>query len=149
MLWWTVLTLQATQVSCAPSDSVAFGLGRMACSLSAASSAAGDRRVDKTKLRLVAFNAEWLFSENSTKAPWTPEQAVAHFAKVSEVIAKLKPDILSLEEVCLARVLVCARAVATFMPCAETNGSSIAPSGCRIALNAQLACTSACLPVCM
>lgn len=65
----------------------------------AAPAVPGDRRPDPTQLRVIAFNAEWLFSETSTKSPWTPEQALQHLADVAKLVAELKPDILSLEEV--------------------------------------------------
>jgi len=59
----------------------------------------GDRRTDKTKLRIATFNAEWLFPGNDGKSPWTTVEADAHLDLVAKVVAKINPDVLNIQEV--------------------------------------------------
>jgi len=64
-----------------------------------------DRRPDRNQLRVVTYNAEWLFENTSTQSPWTPEQANAHIISVSKALTSLKADIFILEEVQSCQVL--------------------------------------------
>jgi len=67
----------------------------------------GDRRKDKTSLRLVQYNVEWLFIDycNSsqcpgTGCPWkTLDDAETHLSYVVDVINELQPDIINFCEV--------------------------------------------------
>lgn len=66
-----------------------------------------DRRTDKSKLRLIQYNTEWLFIDyyKSADCPgngctWkTVSDAQTHLEYVSSVIKKLNPDIINLCEV--------------------------------------------------
>ena len=66
-----------------------------------------DRRVDNSTLRLVQFNAEWLFIDycSSSNCPgngcsWhTLDDAQYHMSLVSEIIDELKPDVVNFCEV--------------------------------------------------
>lgn len=58
-----------------------------------------DRRSNLQRLRVVAFNAEWLFDGTTSRDPWTPEEAEIHLLEVAKIMAEVNPDILSLEEV--------------------------------------------------
>jgi exonuclease III len=66
-----------------------------------------DRRNDKSFLRLVQYNAEWLFVDHysqfdcpGTKCTWkNVTQAVEHLNYVSNVVRELQPDILNFCEV--------------------------------------------------
>ena len=70
-------------------------------------SSAGDRRNNKNSLRLVQYNAEWLFIDycSSAKCPgsgcsWaTTADAQTHMSYVSNVIKTLNPDIVNFCEV--------------------------------------------------
>ena len=67
----------------------------------------GDRRADKSKLRLVQYNAEWLFIDyySSAKCPgsgcsWSNvTEAQTHMSYVSKVISDLNPDIINFCEI--------------------------------------------------
>jgi exonuclease III len=67
----------------------------------------GDRRSNKSNLRLVQYNVEWLFIDycSSSNCPgngctWkTQEDAINHLSYVSKVVNELNPDILNLCEV--------------------------------------------------
>jgi len=63
-----------------------------------------DRRTNKSKLVIGAYNAEWLFLDAKscpgTGCPWKNEQqAQQHFQDIAKAILELNADILSLEEV--------------------------------------------------
>lgn len=66
-----------------------------------------DRRQDKTKLRLVQYNVEWLFVDYypnfgcpGESCPWTnTSEAEIHLSYVAKVIHDLQPDIINLCEV--------------------------------------------------
>lgn len=64
-----------------------------------------DRRENKDKLRVISFNAEWLFLEAyngciGKKCKWADEEAAKkHFEAISGVIGKLDGDIVNLVEV--------------------------------------------------
>lgn len=66
-----------------------------------------DRRQNKTALRIVQYNVEWLFLDYYSNAdcpgdncPWkTAEDAVTHMQYVSDVVKTLNPDIMNLCEV--------------------------------------------------
>jgi len=66
-----------------------------------------DTRTDKSKLRIVQYNVEWLFIDHfgASDCPgngcsWKTEQdAITHLNYVSKVIQELKPDIMNLCEV--------------------------------------------------
>jgi len=64
-----------------------------------------DRRQDKSSLRLVQFNAEWLFIDGydscpGTTCPWKDQQmAQSHVSAIANVIADLNPDVINLAEV--------------------------------------------------
>jgi len=66
-----------------------------------------DRRSDRSFLRLVQYNAEWLFVDHysqfdcpGTKCTWKNEtQAIEHLNYVSNVVRELQPDILNFCEV--------------------------------------------------
>jgi exonuclease III len=65
-----------------------------------------DRRLDKSNLRLVQYNVEWLFVDYYSNfdcpgaCTWSNEsEALIHLDYVSKVIDKLNPDILNLCEV--------------------------------------------------
>lgn len=66
----------------------------------------GDRRADKTRLRIASFNAEWLFAFGDrvrcpgAQCTW-PDLAAAreHFVLVAQLVAKLDADMLHLNEV--------------------------------------------------
>ena len=67
----------------------------------------GDRRTDKTKLRLVQYNVEWLFIDYyspmncpGTGCTWVNQsEAETHLNYVSNVVKELNPDIINLCEV--------------------------------------------------
>jgi endonuclease/exonuclease/phosphatase family metal-dependent hydrolase len=67
----------------------------------------GDRRTDKSKLRLMQYNAEWLFIDHysafdcpGTQCTWANQtDAQTHLQYVAGVIQTLNPDILNLCEV--------------------------------------------------
>lgn len=68
----------------------------------------GDRRKDKSLLRVVNFNAEWLFLYGgrgsircpSESCPWaTTLEALEHFRRVAALLASLDADIIHLDEV--------------------------------------------------
>jgi len=69
--------------------------------------AAGDRRTDKTKLRIVQYNVEWLFVDYYAAADcpgngcsWVNEsEAEMHINTVSKVIQYLNPDIINFCEI--------------------------------------------------
>lgn len=74
----------------------------------------GDRRKDKSLLRVVNFNAEWLFLYGgrgsircpSDSCPWaTTSEALDHFRRVADMLASLDADIIHLDEVEDCRVL--------------------------------------------
>ena len=66
-----------------------------------------DMRSDKSKLRLVQYNVEWLFIDYCSSSncpgngcPWkNQEDAKKHLSYVSKVVNELEPDILNLCEV--------------------------------------------------
>lgn len=59
-----------------------------------------DRRPDRTRLRIVSYNVEWLFCGCDGRGPWTsPEEAQQHLEEIGDVIAEIKPDILAMQEV--------------------------------------------------
>jgi len=66
-----------------------------------------DKRSDKSKLRIVQYNVEWLFIDHfgASDCPgngcsWkTNEDAIIHLNSVAKVIQELKPDIINLCEV--------------------------------------------------
>jgi exonuclease III len=66
-----------------------------------------DRRSDKTTLRLVQYNVEWLFVDHysnfdcpGTQCTWkNVSEAEEHLQYVSNVVAELKPDIINFCEV--------------------------------------------------
>lgn len=70
-------------------------------------SSIGDRRTNKNRLRLVQFNAEWLFIDyySAMNCPgsgctWhSVEDAETHMKYVADVINKLDPDIINICEV--------------------------------------------------
>jgi len=57
-----------------------------------------DRRVDREKIRLATFNAEWLFPGDD-KSPWTSDQAEQHLTDVSVAISELNADVVAMQEV--------------------------------------------------
>jgi endonuclease/exonuclease/phosphatase family metal-dependent hydrolase len=60
----------------------------------------GDRRPDRTRLRVISFNVEWLFCGCDGRGPWNgPEEAQQHLEEVGDVVATLRPDILAVQEV--------------------------------------------------
>jgi exonuclease III len=67
----------------------------------------GDRRLDKSKVRLMQYNVEWLFIDyyNASDCPgdkctWAnTSEAETHMTYVSNVIRKLNPDIVNFCEV--------------------------------------------------
>jgi len=67
----------------------------------------GDRRKDKTSLRLVQYNVEWLFIDYCSSSqcpgsgcPWkTVDDAETHLSYVVDVINELQPDIINFCEV--------------------------------------------------
>ena len=67
----------------------------------------GDRRKNKTSLRLVQYNVEWLFIDYYANAdcpgngcPWhTPTDAQTHLSYVSNVLKNLDPDIINFCEI--------------------------------------------------
>jgi endonuclease/exonuclease/phosphatase family metal-dependent hydrolase len=71
----------------------------------AAPAAPQDRRTNTSTLRVVQFNAEWLFINSysgcpGTKCPWgTPEAAETHLEAIASVIKNLNGDIVNLCEV--------------------------------------------------
>ena len=70
-------------------------------------SSIGDRRINKDKLRLVQYNAEWLFIDYyspmncpGTGCTWVNEtEAENHMDYVSKVVKQLNPDIINFCEV--------------------------------------------------
>ena len=66
-----------------------------------------DRRSDKSKLRLVQYNVEWLFVDyySSAKCPGTgcswvnQSEALTHMDYVAKVVKKLNPDLINFCEV--------------------------------------------------
>ena len=67
---------------------------------------AADRRIDQTALKVMTFNAEFLWDgiapeEGRADFPWKgePEEAAAHMRKVAEVIIRNDPDVINLVEV--------------------------------------------------
>jgi endonuclease/exonuclease/phosphatase family metal-dependent hydrolase len=73
-----------------------------------------DRRRDQKKLRIVAFNPEWLFiggGHGNVKCPgyrctWkTKSEGQVHLYKIAKVLRALRPDIVHLSEVEDCRVL--------------------------------------------
>ena len=65
-----------------------------------------DNRIDKTKLRLVQYNVEFLFSDSTVidcpgkDCDWKTDYAQdKHFAQISKTIKELNPDILNLCEI--------------------------------------------------
>lgn len=66
-----------------------------------------DRRTDKTKLRLVQYNAEWLFVDYysamncpGTSCTWVNQsEALTHMDYVANVVSNLNPDIINICEV--------------------------------------------------
>ena len=67
----------------------------------------GDRRVNKTNLRIVQYNAEWLFIDHysgfdcpGTQCTWkNASEAEIHMSYVSQIVKELNPDILNICEV--------------------------------------------------
>ena len=61
----------------------------------------GDRRTDKTVVRVGNFNLAWLFDGVSDPAgsPWTGTTALQHIQKVSEQILRTGVDVLAVHEV--------------------------------------------------
>lgn len=59
----------------------------------------GDRRTDRSVLRVVSYNVEWLFEGGDSHSPRTPEDAQRHLSAVADVIARVRPDILVMQEV--------------------------------------------------
>lgn len=67
----------------------------------------GDRRVDKTKLRLVQYNVEWLFLDYysqsncpGTGCTWVNQsEAQTHMNYVANVVKELNPDIINFCEI--------------------------------------------------
>lgn len=68
-----------------------------------APSTKGDRRTDKTKLRVVSYNVEWLFLFRDN--PWSPNNIDKHAQNIAAVIKSLDPDIIVMPEVEDCRVL--------------------------------------------
>ena len=70
-------------------------------------SVSGDRRIDKTKLRIVQYNVEWLFIDYYTSSDcpgagctWVNQtEAKMHLDNVSNVIRELDPDIINFCEI--------------------------------------------------
>ncbi len=65
-----------------------------------------DNRIDKTKLRLVQYNAEFLYSDSNIidcpgkDCDWKTDYAQdKHFAQISKIIKEVNPDILNLCEI--------------------------------------------------
>jgi len=63
-----------------------------------------DRRINKANLRVVSFNAEWLFDSGKscpgTGCPWEDQtEAEEHLSMIAQVISDLDADIVNLEEV--------------------------------------------------
>jgi len=58
----------------------------------------GDRRADRSKVRLATFNVEWLFP-GGDKSPWTIPQAEQHLTDVSIAVSQLNADVVALQEV--------------------------------------------------
>ncbi|PJF17746.1 hypothetical protein PSACC_02448 [Paramicrosporidium saccamoebae] len=74
----------------------------------------GDRRRDKSQLKIANFNAEWLFLYGgrggircpAESCPWsTTSEALRHLSEVADMIAKIDADIVHLSEVEDCRVL--------------------------------------------
>jgi endonuclease/exonuclease/phosphatase family metal-dependent hydrolase len=74
----------------------------------------GDRRKDKSLLKIVNFNAEWLFLYGgrggircpAESCPWsTTTEALQHLSEVANILAKIDADIVHLSEVEDCRVL--------------------------------------------
>lgn len=67
----------------------------------------GDRRIDKTKLRIVQYNVEWLFIDHyqsfdcpGSQCTWKNlTEAETHMTYVSTVVGDLNPDIINFCEV--------------------------------------------------
>jgi exonuclease III len=67
----------------------------------------GDRRKDKTSLRLIQYNVEWLFIDYYASAdcpgngcPWnTVPDAEEHLSYISSVVKELQPDIINFCEI--------------------------------------------------
>lgn len=75
----------------------------------------GDRRKDKTHLKVVNFNAEWLFLYGgrggircpAESCPWTTTvEALAHMESVANILKEIDADIIHLTEVEDCRVLM-------------------------------------------
>jgi len=86
---------------------LSFSVGSSDHDCPAVPSVPGDRRTDKSVLRVVQYNAEWLFTDyfaNSncpgTGCPWENSTAAnTHLQYVTNVIATLNPDIINFCEV--------------------------------------------------
>ena len=67
----------------------------------------GDRRTNKNSLRIVQYNAEWLFVDYNSNAkcpgtgcPWsTTDNAKTHLSYVASVVKSLNPDIINFCEI--------------------------------------------------
>ena len=67
----------------------------------------GDRRQNKNSLRIVQYNAEWLFVDYNSNAkcpgsgcPWTTvSNAQSHLSYVANVVKALNPDIINFCEI--------------------------------------------------
>jgi len=61
-----------------------------------------DRRPNDSALRIVQFNAEWLFVDSCQEdgCPWTtPDEQTKHIDAIAQIIRELKPDIANICEV--------------------------------------------------
>ena len=124
----------------------------------------GDRRADKTRLRIASFNAEWLFAFGDrvrcpgAQCTW-PDLAAAreHFVLVAQLVAKLDADMLHLNEVedCRALGLLMDATILTadrawrgfgLRPCRRSSGvsASAAPSPSTATASSRTATRSTC-----
>lgn len=62
-------------------------------------SVAFDHRLNKTRVRVVSFNAHWLFDGVGDRIPPTPELAQQHMKKIAQQIRATQADIVVLQEV--------------------------------------------------
>eukprot|EP01090_Pellita_catalonica_P006235 TRINITY_DN1643_c0_g1_i1.p1 TRINITY_DN1643_c0_g1~~TRINITY_DN1643_c0_g1_i1.p1 ORF type:complete len:427 (+),score=50.52 TRINITY_DN1643_c0_g1_i1:73-1281(+) len=57
-----------------------------------------DRRTDKSNLRIVSFNVEWLFLERANPGWENEEEMIFHLNNIAEIIAGLNADIVVMPE---------------------------------------------------
>ncbi|SYZ71900.1 exported hypothetical protein [Candidatus Zixiibacteriota bacterium] len=75
------------------------------CLFWVSASIAADRRIDTTKLKIMTYNAEFLFDgldpEGQADFPWknSPDEARTHMASIAEIIKAANADIVNLVEV--------------------------------------------------